>query len=343
MRLHLRLFFVVFGSLVFLFGQYAGTVNASEVKNRSLVIGTSTSGATTSYILKFDIQTVAVLGSIELDFCSNSPLLTQPCTAPNGFNASGVVLSNQLGEIGFSVDPSSTVNQTLLTRPPSLSSATTVSYTLSNVINPIDIGTVFARVRTFSTSDGSGLYTDFGGLAFSINRNFNVLAYVPPYLTFCVGVTVAGDCSSANGVFVGFGELSKASPKFVTSQFAGATNDPGGYSTFITGLTMTSGTNTIPGLGVPTPSIPGVSQFGMNLRANSNPGVGSDPSGLGSSVISPNFGAPNIFSFNNQIVTNSATSTDFNLFTVSYIVNISSNQSPGVYNTTLTYIATAAF
>ena len=172
---------------------------------------------------------------------------------------------------------------------------------------------------------------------------FTVNGFVPPYLSFCVGITVAGDCSFASGQLLNFGELSKVSPKFLTSQFAGATNDPGGFSTSVTGVTMTSGTNTIPSLSIPQFSSPGVSQFGMNLRSNTNPAVGADPSGIGTSAISPNFANPNLFSFNNQIVTNSTIPTDYNVFTVSYMVNISNSQSPGVYNTTLTYIAVAAF
>ena len=307
------------------------------------MIGTSISGATTSYDIKFDIQTVNTLGSIEVEFCSNSPLVGEPCTAPSGFDSSAISLSGQTGEVGFIVDPITTSNRVILSRIPSLSSATSASYLFSNIINPTDVGTTFVRLSTFTTTNGTGSRTDYGGLAFSINRALSVNTFVPPYLTFCVGVTVSGDCSSASGQLLGFGELSSSQPNFLSSQFAGATNDPGGYSTFITGLTMTSGTNIIPGLNVPQNSQPGSSQFGMNLRFNTIPSVGNEPSGIGSSTISPSFAIPNIYTFNNQTITNSTTSTDFNVFTVSYVVNISKSQPPGVYNTTLTYIATAAF
>jgi hypothetical protein len=156
-------------------------------------------------------------------------------------------------------------------------------------------------------------------------------------------VTVALDCSTAGGEFLGFGELSSSQTKYMTSQYSGATNDPGGYSTSLTGITMTSGSNFIPALNLPTNSQVGVSQFGMNLRANSIPGVGNDPSGVGTSAIAPDYASPNQFTFKDQVLSSSNTSTDFNLFTVSYIVNITGSQPAGIYNTTLTYIATAAF
>jgi hypothetical protein len=81
----------------------------------------------------------------------------------------------------------------------------------------------------------------------------------------------------------------------------------------------------------------------MNLRVNTSPAVGSNPSGVGTGVISPSFSVPNSYFFNNQVVASSVKSTDFNVFTVSYIVNISGDQQPGIYTTTLTYVAVAAF
>lgn len=319
------------------------SVEAALLANRSVTIGNSVSSAITSYFFEFDIQTVDNLGSIEFEFCSNSPLIGQPCTPPSGFNASGAVLVAQNGETGFIVDPISTSNRIVLSRPISLSSAIQISYDFTNITNTSDIGPSYVRVATYATADATGSRTDTGGLAYSINRQLTTSAFVPPYLTFCVGVNVAGDCSSASGEFLGFGELVTNQPKFLTSQFAGATNDPGGYSTFVSGLTMTSGTNSIPALAIPTTSIPGVSQFGMNLRANTNPAVGNDPSGIGSSTVNGNFNQINNFMFSNMVVTSTGNSTDFNLFTASYIVNVSNSQPAGVYNTTLTYIATAAF
>lgn len=316
---------------------------AAQFQNRFVSIGSSVPLVNTNHLFQFDIMTVANVGSVLFEYCSDTALFDTPCTAPSGLNTSSTILSAQTGEVGFTVDPATTANAILISRPSSLASAVTASYNFTNIINPNTSDTVYVRVSTYASIDGTGARVDEGTVAFAIDPSVNVAGFVPPFLTFCVGITVAGNCSSASGEFISFGELSTNQPRFLTSQFAGATNDPGGYSTFVAGLTMTSGTNVIPALGAPLVSIPGVSQFGMNLRANTNPGVGIDPSGVGSSTPSPDFNQPNLYKFSNQIIASSPLPTEFNIFTVSYIVNISQNQSSGVYNTTLTYIATAAF
>jgi hypothetical protein len=158
-----------------------------------------------------------------------------------------------------------------------------------------------------------------------------------------VGIIVATDCSSATGSSISLGELSPALTATATSQFATATNDPGGQTTAIYGTTMTSGNNLINGLGVPATSQVGSSQFGINLRANPVVSTGLDRTGPGSSNPRPEFNSPNLFTFKEGVVAASSLSTDFNRFTVTYIVNVSRNQSPGIYNSTLTFVAVAAF
>lgn len=319
------------------------SVGAADLTSRYLRVGSSVPSEVTNYRFGFEIASVANLGSIEFQFCAESPLIGYPCTTPTGFSASGATLASQTGEIGFSIDPASTVNRIILTRPSVLASQIPVTYRFNNITNPSDIGTYYVRIMTYTSIDASGPITDSGGLAFAVNRGLGISTYVPPYLTFCVGVTVAGDCSSANGNQLSFGELNPGQTKAVTSQYAGATNDPGGFSTYINGITMTSGTNTIPALTTPTNSIPGLSQFGMNLRANTQPFIGSNPSGIGSSSPTADYNQPNKYTFKNQMVSDSANSTDFNLFTATYLVNVSQQQKPGIYTTTLTYTAIAAF
>jgi hypothetical protein len=93
----------------------------------------------------------------------------------------------------------------------------------------------------------------------------------------------------------------------------------------------------------PGASVPGASQFGLNLVGNSTPNVGQNRTGGGTAVPTSGYGDPNKFKFENGIIAATANSTNFNVFTVSYIVNVSNNQKPGIYSTTVTYIATAAF
>ncbi len=316
------------------------SAKAAQITSRSVTIGSSVPGAVTTHRFNYNYPSVSSVGSLVFEYCSNSPQVGAPCTAPGGLNLSGV----SLVEPGYGVHGSSTSNKLILTRAPSMTIVGPEVHTFNNVTNQSTANqTVFVRISSYASIDGTGAYIDEGSVAYSTASPLSVSGYVPPYLTFCVGVVVALDCSNVTGTLLSFGELSKSQPRFLSSQFSVATNDPGGHAVSVTGTTMTSGNNVITALASPQPSQPGTSQFGMNLRANSNPAVGANPAGVGTAVISPNFAIPNQFYFNNQVVASSSISTDFNSFTVSYLINVPSTQPAGFYSTTLTYIAVAAF
>lgn len=317
---------------------------AAQVTSRSVTIGSSLPGATTTHRFAFNLASAGTLGSVEFEYCTNNPFVDTACDAPVGFSAAGAVLQAQAGETGFTIGSASTANKIVLTRIPVANAAIPVAYTFGNIVNQSgNNAPSYVRISTYATDDATGPFTDDGAVAYTTTSAITVRGYVPPYLTFCVGVTVATNCSATFGNKLNFGELVTFSPRAVSSQFAVATNDPTGYTTFVSGPTMTSGNNIIPGLGAPSGSQPGTSQFGMNLRANSNPAVGSEPTGPGTGIISANFNNPNQFYFNNQALVQSPIPSDFNAFTVSYLVNVSRDQQPGVYVTTMTYIASAAF
>lgn len=317
---------------------------AAPLTSRSVTIGSSLPGASTTHEFDFTLASISAIGSIEFEYCENDPFVGQPCTAPTGFSASSAVLQAQTGEIGFTISPLSTNNRILLTRTSTATSAIPVSYTFDDIVNHTTANfPVYVRVATFATEDGTGGRTDEGAVAYSTASAVSVEGYVPPYIIFCVGVVVALNCTSSSGVLLNFGELSQNQPRFLTSQFSVATNDPGGYSTTLKGTTMTSGNNTIPAMDPPAANSPGSSQFGINLRANTNPSVGANPTGVGSGAIAAGFNTPNQYYFRNQVIASSVKSTDFNRYTVSYLVNVGGNQRPGIYSTTLTYIASAAF
>lgn len=323
---------------------FAPLVSAADLISRSVTIGDSLAGTTTSHNYSFTIPTAGTIGSIEFEYCENDPFIGQPCIAPLGLDVSSASIDDQSGETGFSIHPSTTANRLVITRIPSANLAFQgASYDIGNVINPSDETSVYVRISTFATDDASGSRTDSGAVVFSTNLRLQVEGFVPPYLTFCTGITVALDCTTANGDFIQLGEISKTSANFATSQYSGATNDPGGFSTTLSGTTMTSGNNIILALTTGGASKPGTSQFGVNLRDNSSPNVGQNRTGSGTSVALAGYNTVNIFSFGNQVISNSTLPTDFNRFTVSYLVNVSPNQPAGVYSATLNYIATAAF
>ena len=153
------------------------------------------------------------------------------------------------------------------------------------------------------------------------------------------------DCSTADSYLINFGNFSTGQASTATSQFLVATNAQSGYNVYITGPTLTSGNNTIANLSTPSPSLVGASQFGLNLRTNSSPAVGSDEVGPGvGGQVTSDYNTSNLFSYNDgDTLVSSPAASDNQTFTVSYLTNINAKQPAGVYATTLTYICLANF
>lgn len=319
--------------------------SVAGLDNRTLFMGTSVIAASTTYDFQFDITIGGVIGSIQFEFCSNDPLPLTPCTPSSGFDISGATLTGQTGETGFTIDPGVTANDLLLTRAPAAATPQTVTYSLDSVVNPDTVGSYYVRVLTYASSDGSGPTTEEAGLALAITDDFSVTAFVPPYLTFCAAITItANNCATATGSLIDFGVLNENQAKVATSQFAGATNGVGGVAVSIIGTTMTSGIHTIDALSTRDTSDPGSNQFGLNLRDNSFPNSGSNPTGPGTMTAVGDYNVPNEFAFNNgDQIASSPLSTDFSTLTVTYLVNIDPDQNPGTYTSTITYVATATF
>lgn len=320
---------------------------AIDLNLRSVTIGSGTPLAVTSHTFRFTLPITDDVGSMVFEYCANTPILLTPCTPPAGLNASAAVLSNQAGNTGFSIDNAdSTANKIVLTRPPLAGNLLPSTYVFDNITNPsAPRETTFVRLSTYTSQDGSGAFLDKGGVTFAVQPVFNVGAYVPPFVKLCVGITVAPDCSSASGDFIDLGILSATRANTGQSQFSIATNDPNGYNVYALGTTMASGNNIIPAISsFPAPSFPGTGQFGINLRANLIPAVGQDPVGLGTGIPTANYDISNRFIFNDgDNITNSDLPSDYTRLTVSYLVNRPSNQAPGIYATTITYLGVVQF
>lgn len=341
---HMQTLLVIVVSVLFM--HPVAMVYAARLENRSIEVSTALPSAVARHSFSMTPESVTPIGSIAFEYCANSPLIELPCAVPAGLDVSSASMSSESGNTGFSIDGTNTTsNRIVLSRPPVAAFSVSSSYVFDNIVNPsIPAETIFVRMLTYGSTDASGSYIDFGAVAFATIEMLSVEAFVPPHLTFCSGITVALDCSAAEGFYINLGELSKTSPNTNTSQYSGATNDPAGYSVAVLGNTMMAGNNVIPPLGAPTPSSPGTSQFGINLRANSSPAVGQDPSGPGTAVPSPGYNIPNRFMFQpGSNIASSSLPTEFSHFTVSYLVNVSDGQSPGIYNATLTFLAVAAF
>jgi len=319
---------------------------AVTILNRSVTLSTYTPSATASHDFKFTFPTTADVGSISFEYCSNSPSFYSACTAPGGLDLSSAGLASQSGNAGFAVNSAaSTANRIVISRTAIAGIVAPSEYVFNSVTNPSAAGqTVYVKISTHTAQDASDSNIDTGAVAFAVQNVFNVNAFVPPFLQMCVGVTVAPDCSSVAGDSVDLGILSSTIANKGQSQYAVATNDITGYVVFALGTTMTSGNNIIPSLSSPAASFPGTGQFGINLRANLIPIVGQDPVGLGTGIPTADYNIPNRFTFNDgDSISASSLPSNYNRMTVSYLVNVPKSQPPGIYSTTLTYVATVQF
>jgi hypothetical protein len=344
-----RLTQLFFGLALFtvIIGSVSDSRTSAYLEQRSVATGSSIPSAVTDHIFQFDLIGIPFIGSMTFEYCSNSPLPGVPCVAPSGLDTSNAVLTTQVGVSDFTVHPNTSLspNKIIITRTAGATVPGTVSYRFSTITNPDGSSpTVYVRIAFYSSTDGTGVPGDSGSVTFSIQNPLTVTVYVPPYLTMCSGVTVSVDCSSTNGSTVDLGELSKTSPTTGTTQFAVSTNSFNGYVTMIQGSTMTAGNRVIAPLPIRSFSQGGVSQFGINLRSNTAPSVGQNVIGLGTGVVAAEYNTPNQFKFvDGDTLASSPLATEWNRYTISYLVNVGSSQQAGRYATTMTVIATTTF
>ncbi len=321
------------------------SAQSATIIDRSLKLSDSLPGAVGQYEIGFTAAAMPVFGSVKVEFCSNTALFEVICNSPLGFDISAANLIAQAGDIGFSVHPSTTASILILTRPTSPASGSPSTYTLSNIRNAASTGSQYARYSMYASHDGTGTTLDKGSIAYSLNPLFGVSSEVPPYLEFCAGANITTmNCNNVNGSNVPLGDFSTQVASTGKTQMVVGTNAASGYTIRVNGKTMISGTNVIPALSTPTLSAPGRSQFGINLRSNTNPAGGENPSGSGLGTPADDYNISNKYVFRpGDILAGSNTTEDYRKYTVSYMVNIDRNQSPGIYSGTYTYVALGNF
>jgi hypothetical protein len=317
------------------------SANAAGLAPRSVQVGSSAQSAVTSYTFNATAATTANIQSIKLEICGAA---TGACALPTGVVTTGTVLTAQT-PAGFTLD-STTNGSPLLTRPPlNIMAGDLMSFTIAGITNPDTANqTYYVRITTYTGADGVTGPVDTGTVALSTAEPVQLAGVTPEILDFCVGTSIGGNCTTVSGNAIDFGDFSPTATRTGTSVMQAQTNAANGYVITVTGTTLASGVNTIAGLGAQSSSTLGVSQFGLNLRANGVPAVGANPSGAGSGTYTGNFGIVNQYRFNSgDVVASAALPTDANTFTSSYIVNIGGSQAAGVYTSTMTYICTASF
>ncbi len=167
------------------------------------------------------------------------------------------------------------------------------------------------------------------------NAVVTVTATVNPLLTFAI---------SANSVSLG--TLSTSSTGSGSHTISAATNAGGGFLVSYTGSTLTSGLNTIDALATPTTSSQGTAQFGINLKDNATPNIGSNPTtNAGACSPASDYNTADSFTYvagATTALTNESAPADC-VFTTSYIANIATTTPAGSYSTAITYVASGTF
>lgn len=334
------------GLLLVLFVFVAPTSADMRFQERGLYMDSATPGATTSYRVSFRYMSPQPVGSVDLLFC-NDPIPYHPCVTPAGLNVSNAVLTNETGEMGFSISNKST-NHIVLTRLPGIPvTAGPSSYTFENVLNPTDTSQAFSiRLRSHASTDATGPQIDFGSVRGQVTNGIMLETQVPPMLVFCIAQQVESGCTSTNeNFYTDMGELNAKETLVAQSQMAVGTNATGGFAITANGIPMSAGTSVIDSLATPTESKKGTNQFGINLVQNDTPAVGDDPEGTWANAVpSPDYSIPDHYKFvSGDVVAYSPNVSLMKKFTVSYIVNSSENLKAGVYTTTITYIASGRF
>lgn len=341
---------------------------AAQIENRKLTletgaggVGGSTPGGAVRHHFTFDLASAGTLGSIKFEYCATASLIACNPAADTDAVTTGATFGSETGSdvTGFSIN-NTTAGAPYITRTAaSVSAGDTVNVVLNNIINPTDVNyTFFVRISTYASTNATGPAIDTGTVAASTADPIVLTGVMPESLIFCTGATIPSvssvpNCAGATAGTVGFPMLfSPTDTAYTTSQMAASTNADAGYSITYTGPTLTSGSNTINALSTASTSTIGTAQFGMNLKLNTVPVIGSevtpasDAADLFGQAIG-DYATADTYKFvptTGEAVANSNTSaTNSQIYTVSYIVNVPGNQPAGTYVSTITYICTPTF
>jgi len=143
------------------------------------------------------------------------------------------------------------------------------------------------------------------------------------------------------------GNFSAGTTATTTSTFAVSDYTSYGYVVQVLGNPPTNGTHTITAMASTAPSQAGVEQFGINLVANTSPtSLGNNPDhgqfGFGSAT--SDYGTTNSYRYvSGETVASAPKSSGITIYTISYIVNVSSFTPGGDYTGDQTMVCTATF
>lgn len=328
-----RIFAAIIISLAWFVAVIPNNASAAIITGRTLTLGSSVGGASTTYTFTFTVPTTGtIIKSVAANICTTAE---GTCTMPTGFDNSSSTISQptNLGDAsGWTVSTATAgslrLNKTTNATTPS-GQQTLVFNTVTNPTTNVD--NFFARITTYS-DDAWTTAIDYGTVSASVAKQNTVTVDIGEVLTFTLDTTT-----------VNLGPLTADVTGTGTSTLSASTNAANGYSVTVSGNTLESGANSITALAAQTASSLGTSQFGINVVDNAAPNVGANPSG-GSGAGTNDYNDADLFRFvSGDSIAATAGPSNSTTFTVSYIANVATTTAIGDYNTTLTYIVTGNF
>jgi hypothetical protein len=241
------------------------------------------------------------------------------------------------------------------------------------VVNPTtDNNTFYVRIVTFS--DNYTTVVDNGGTANSTASTINITAKVQETLNFSVGSTPTSPtgCGALTNGGIALGDVNGVL-NFTTaydahSYFRVSTNANNGTLIYYSGDTLKSGSNSIASIGLAaggTSSTPGTAQFGLaidssdtqlgngysftNLAANNGSNIAGHAFNYSGGAGTITTGGTAKFQYDTGSLTTpdpiavASTPIVCDTGSVRYLGNISTTTPPGIYTTTITYLATPTY
>jgi len=174
--------------------------SADGVTSRSITLSAATADASgVTYKVSFTAATG--VGAYIVEFCSDSPVFGQTCTAPGGFSAASAALGAD-GTTATAVTGSA--NKLVVTN--TIAAAGSVTDTFTGIHNPTLAGVLYARIITFddatnaaaATSDDDTGSTESGSVAISITNDVSVSGAVQESMQLCASAAaMTTNCAGA--------------------------------------------------------------------------------------------------------------------------------------------------
>ena len=189
-------------------------VNAATVTERSVALSSTSKGAT-GVTYRVDFTPVADADAFVVDFCNDSPLIGQTCTAPTGM----VTSSASSSKTGFTdvaaVTNGGNHNTIRVVSTSTMTAGVAVSVDIDGITNPSTTDPLYARIVTYdggsatattnangytsTNPDAVGAHKDDGGVAMSITDTVGVSGAVLESMTFCAAkAAITADCANAS-------------------------------------------------------------------------------------------------------------------------------------------------